>query len=103
MEEWAIAGLVGLAAGYGARFWQERVAQVVERPARVAVRTVGSALGTGAAVGGRAAGAGVSLGVGVVRGGVATVAFGAGVASRAAARRAGRGDGGERLTRIQVS
>jgi hypothetical protein len=103
MEEWVVAGLIGVAAGYGVRVWQEKTPRAVKKPAEAVVRTIGSAVGTGASVGGRAAGAGASLGARVARGGMATVVSGVGAASTAAARRTG-GDGrASTLTRVPVS
>jgi len=81
MEEWVVAGLIGAVAGYGVRLWQEKVPNVVKRPAGAAVRTVGSALGAGASMGGRAAGATLT----------------------AAARRTGTRGGRKPVTRIPVS
>jgi hypothetical protein len=103
MEEWVVAGLVGAVGGYGVRVWQEKAPKVVKQPAEAVVRSVGSALGTGASLGGRAAGAGASLGAGAVRGGVATVVSGVGAVSRVAMRRSAGGAGAKTLTRVPVS
>src|SRR6266540_6950606 len=43
MEEWVVAGLLGVVAGYGVRVWQEKTPAVVKRPAEAVVRTIGSA------------------------------------------------------------
>jgi hypothetical protein len=102
MEEWVVAGLLGVVAGYGVRVWQEKTPAVVKRPAEAVVRTIGSAAGAGASMGGRAAGAGASLGARAVRGGVATMVSGAGVASRTATRRSGGGRS-KTMTRVPVS
>ncbi len=103
MEEWVVAGLVGVVAGYGVRVWQEKAPKVVKQPAEAVVRTVGSALGTGANLGGRAAGAGASLGARAMRGGVATLVSGADAASRVTMRRSAGGAGAKTLTRVPVS
>lgn len=102
MEGLAIA-LIGFAAGYGTRVWQDKLARVVKGPGQAAVRTVGSALGTGTSMGGRAASAGASLGARAVRGGVVTMASGAVAASRVATRQAAGKPGGKPLTRVPVS
>jgi hypothetical protein len=103
MEELAIAGLIGFAAGYGARLFQETFAKVVKGPGQAAVRTVGSALETGAGIGGRTASAGASLGTRAVRSGVATMASGASAASRVAMRRVAGTPARTPMTRVPVS
>jgi hypothetical protein len=96
MEEWAVAGLIGAVAGYGVRFWQEKMPNLVKGPTETAVRTAGSAVSAGASMGGRAAGA--ALGAGASMGGRA-----AGAALRVATQRTS-GKGGERsLRRVPVT